>query len=71
MAQTTLKVSGMSCSHCVHAVTTALQGAPGVSRAQVDLQQGRAVVEYDETRITPRQLANVVMDEGYEAEETT
>ena len=61
----------MSCVHCVHAVTTALESAPGVTRAQVDLQRGRAVVDYDETRVTPRELANVVMDEGYTAEETT
>jgi copper chaperone len=66
-----LKVSGMSCGHCVQAVTTALENAPGVTRAQVDLQRGRAVVEYDETRVTPRQLASVVMDEGYGAEEAT
>jgi copper chaperone len=71
MAQATLKVTGMSCTHCVHAVTAALEAAPGVKRAQVDLQAGRAVVDYDETRVTPRQLANVVADEGYAAEETT
>jgi copper ion binding protein len=71
MAQATLKVRGMSCNHCVHAVTTALEAAPGVTRAQVDLQQGRAVIDYDESRVTPRELASVVMDEGYEAEETT
>lgn len=71
MAQTTLKVTGMSCTHCVRAVMTALEGARGVTRAQVDLQLGRAVVDYDESRVTPRELANVVMDEGYTAEETT
>jgi copper chaperone len=71
MAQTTLKVSGMTCAHCVRAVTTALEAAPGVRRAEVDLQRGRAVVEFDETRVSPRELASVVLDEGYAAEETT
>jgi copper chaperone len=71
MTTTTLKVSGMSCQHCVRAVTQALESADGVSRAQVDLEGGRAVVEYDEAKVTPRQLAGVVMDEGYTAEETT
>jgi copper chaperone len=71
MGQTTLKVSGMTCTHCVRAVTTALEAAPGVTRAQVDLQSGRAVVDYDEKRVTPRELANVVMEGGYAAEETT
>jgi copper chaperone len=69
MATTTLKVTGMTCQHCVRAVMGALEGQEGVERAQVDLQAGRAVVEYDDRRVTPRELANVVAEEGYEAEE--
>ena len=71
MATTTLKVSGMTCQHCVRAVTQALESQQGVSSAQVDLQAGRARVDYDESRVTPAQLANAVMDEGYTAEEAT
>jgi copper chaperone len=69
MATTTLKVTGMSCDHCVLAVTNALQETAGVRHAQVDLKAGRAVVDYDESKTTPRALANAVMDEGYSAEE--
>lgn len=68
MAKATLKVSGMSCQHCVRSVTEALEGRDGVLGAKVDLQAGRAEVEYDATRVTPEQLAGVVMDEGYVAE---
>jgi copper chaperone len=71
MAKATLKVSGMTCGHCVAAVRTALEGQDGVTRADVDLQGGRASVEYDETLVTPRELASVVAEEGYEAEEVT
>ncbi|HEX6307379.1 MAG TPA: copper ion binding protein [Longimicrobiales bacterium] len=71
MTMTTLKVSGMSCQHCVRSVTQALESQEGVKRAEVDLQAGRARVEYDESRVTPAQLANAVADEGYEAEEVT
>lgn len=71
MAKTTLKVSGMTCGHCVRAVQSALEGRAGVKRADVDLQGGRASVEYDENVVTPRELAGVVADEGYEAEEAT
>lgn len=70
MATATLKIQGMTCGHCVRAVTDALEGVDGVRSAQVDLQAGRAVVEYDEAKTNPRALANVVMDEGYTAEET-
>ena len=69
MATATLKVSGMSCQHCVRSVTSALQSVEGVERAEVDLSKGRATVEYDAALTNPRALANVVMDEGYVAEE--
>lgn len=69
MATATLKVSGMSCEHCVRAVTRALQSRDGVQKASVDLQGARATVEYDESKTNPRALAGAVMDEGYTAEE--
>ena len=70
MATTTLKVTGMSCEHCVRSVTNALKGVDGVQDAQVDLKAGRAVVDYDAGKTDARQLANAVTDEGYTAEET-
>jgi len=69
MSVATLRIEGMTCEHCVRAVTKALETTEGVSRARVDLQDGRAVVEYDETRTNPRELEAAVMDEGYTAEE--
>jgi copper chaperone len=69
MATATLKVQGMTCGHCERTVTEVLEGAPGVRSAKVDLGAGRAVVEYDETRTNPRELAGLVMEEGYTAEE--
>lgn len=69
MTTTTLKITGMTCGHCVAAVTKALRATDGVSSADVDLEAGRARVEYDETRTSPRALASVVTDEGYTAEE--
>jgi copper chaperone len=69
MAIATLKIEGMTCNHCVRAVTAALEKVDGVREARVDLSQGRAVVEYDEARVTTKQLVGAVMDEGYTAEE--
>jgi copper chaperone len=53
----------------VRSVTQALESQEGVARAEVDLQAGRAQVEYDDARVTPRELAHAVAEEGYEAEE--
>jgi copper ion binding protein len=68
MATTTFKVTGMSCEHCVRAVTQALQRTDGVTSASVDLQAARATVVYDENKTNPRELASAVNEEGYKAE---
>ena len=70
MKTTRLDIRGMSCSHCVNAVTTALQNRPGVRAATVHLQEGAAEVEFDETRVSPEQLVEAVEEEGYEASVT-
>lgn len=67
--RTTLKVSGMTCNHCVQSVQSALQEVSGVRAARVDLQNGRALVDYDEAKTDPRELAGAVTEAGYQAEE--
>lgn len=37
---TTYAVTGMTCSHCVTAVTEELQAVPGVREVEVDLTEG-------------------------------
>jgi copper chaperone len=69
MSKTTLKVKGMTCGHCVHTVKSALEGTDGVEFVEVDLGKGRAEVEYDDAKTTPRELAGIVSAEGYMAEE--
>lgn len=44
MNDTVLKVTGMTCGHCVMSVTKALQQVPGVAKAEVSLEKGEAVV---------------------------
>lgn len=44
METITLKIKGMSCSHCADSVSRALKGCPGVETVQVDLKGGKAVV---------------------------
>ncbi|MFH2012013.1 MAG: cation transporter [Pseudomonadota bacterium] len=45
---TTIKVKGMSCNHCVMAVTKALNEIEGVKNVKVDLDKG--VASYDEVK---------------------
>jgi copper chaperone len=41
----TYSVEGMSCGHCVAAVTAELERLPGVQRVAVDLASGEVAVE--------------------------
>lgn len=59
-----LVITGMTCEHCVRAVAKALQGVPGVERADVTLRPGGAVVH---GRASPQALLAAVQEEGYEA----
>ena len=61
-----LKVTGMSCQHCVQAVKDALAGVIGVTGVeQVELESGRALVEGN---ASPEALVAAVKAAGYDAE---
>lgn len=46
----TVKIKGMSCGHCVMAVTKALGGIAGIKNVQVDLKNGAATFEEETGR---------------------
>lgn len=60
---TTATIDGMSCTHCVRAVFTALAGVPGVSHADVSI--GKAVIEHDGS-VSPEALREAISIAGYE-----
>lgn len=57
------KVSGMSCGHCVRAVTRAIQALDQGARVEVDLAAG--VVHVD-ARLDAAQIQTAIREEGYE-----
>lgn len=59
-------VEGMSCSHCVAAVTNAAKGLPGVVSVAVDLGKKEARVEYDDAAVTPEKIRAAIEDQGYD-----
>ena len=66
MEKTTLKVEGMSCSHCETAVINAIGALEGVSGAKVDLQEKTVTVEYDPDKLTLENIKNEIDDLGYD-----
>ena len=60
-----ITVKGMSCAHCVAAVTKAVASLPGVSNVKVDLASGRVTYECA-APIPPGDLDRVVKAAGFE-----
>ena len=58
-------VTGMTCDHCVHAVTTEVMALPGVSGVDVDLASGALRVESDGP-VEAASLRAAVEEAGYE-----
>lgn len=64
MNKLTLQVEGMSCQHCVKAVTKAVGALEGVSDVAVDLNAKTVTVEY--TTTLPEAIRAAIDDQGYE-----
>lgn len=60
-----LNVKGMSCQHCVKAVTRAVQAQDPQATLEVDLPQGLVTVH---TVLPVATVAQAITDEGYEAQ---
>ncbi len=60
-----LDITGMTCDHCVNAVTKALVAVPGVSAAKVSLDDKLAVI--NGAGIDTAKLLEAISEEGYEA----
>jgi copper chaperone len=58
-------VTGMSCAHCVRAVTEAIQQLDPAAKVEVDLDAGRVVVR-DEALSAP-EIVGAIEAEGYAA----
>lgn len=62
---TTYRVEGMTCEHCVRAVTTELVILPGVQSVDVDLESGAVTVTSDGP-LDESAVREAVDEAGYE-----
>ncbi len=63
-----LKVTGMTCNHCVQSVTQAVQSVAPVARVDVSLEKAEVNVAGP---ADPEQVIAAIADAGYEAERLT
>jgi copper chaperone len=63
-----LEIEGMTCDHCVRAVTEALRLVPGVTQVAVTLNPGKARIE---GQPEAEALKSAVWEEGYRVTRVT
>lgn len=68
MSQTDITVHGMTCGHCVAAVTEELKTIDGVREVQIDLHEGgdSPVRITSENDLDPQAVADAVDEAGYD-----
>jgi copper chaperone CopZ len=62
------KVTGMYCDACQTKIQHALNKTNGVKSATVDLNSGSATVTFDDAKVKPQQIINIIEKEGYKAQ---
>ena len=65
MATTTVTVKGMTCGHCVSAVTEEVSKVAGVTGVDIDLDSGRVTIE-SSAPVDQALVAAAVDEAGYE-----
>lgn len=66
MEKAELRVTGMSCGHCVSSIESGLGEENGIEHVLVNLQEGLVTVTFMQEKWTIDQLKEVIEDLGYE-----
>ena len=69
MKSITLHVTEMTCGGCVKSVTRVLEELNGVEKAVVTLDDGKAVITFDESAVSIAQLIETIEEAGFDATE--
>jgi copper chaperone CopZ len=67
MSTTTISIDGMTCGHCVDAVTEELQALDGVRGVSIELNKGgiSTATVSSEADLDPAQIGEAVAEAGY------
>lgn len=69
MKEIDLKVSGMTCQHCVKTVKEAFRTIDGLINVDIDLDDGMAYLEIDEHVFNIEIAKKAVLSAGYQIED--
>jgi copper chaperone len=65
MVKSVIGVDGMSCEHCVKAITNALGEIPGIMEVAVDLEAKTVTVEHD-AELSADKIKYEIEEQGYD-----
>ncbi len=66
MKESIIKVDGMSCEHCVKAVTNAVEALDGIAAVAVDLSAKTVTVKHDSEKASVDAIKLAIEDQGYD-----
>ena len=61
----TIRIKGMTCGGCATSVEKALKSTDGVQEARVSFERGKAVIKYDDQKVTVSKLRLVINSTGF------
>lgn len=68
MKETNLKIEGMHCAGCSTRLEKILNNLEGVETAKVSLEEKKATIKYDETKINIENIKEAIEDTGFKGE---
>ena len=68
MKETNLKIEGMHCAGCSTRLEKVLNNLDGVETAKVSLEEKKATIKYDETKINIETIKEAIEDAGFKGE---
>lgn len=68
MIETNLKIEGMHCAGCSTRLEKVLKNLEGVEIAKVILEEKKATIKYDETKISLENIKESIEDAGFKGE---
>ena len=68
MKEINLKIEGMHCTGCSTRLEKILNNLEGVETAKVSLEEKKATIKYDETKINIENIKEAIEDAGFKGE---
>ena len=68
MKEVNLKIEGMHCAGCSTRLEKVLNNLEGVETAKVSLEEKKATIKYDETKISLENIKESIEDAGFKGE---